>query len=83
MHVFTSRRPYIGRAVRSIANAAMAASLVAGLAGVGAEAACLSIFFLVWIARIAGCVVFRWLEVEPDTVIYFAPWVSDRTHAIR
>lgn len=72
-----THRSCITRAVRYLANAAMAASLVAGLAGVGAEAICLTIFFLVWILRIAGSVVFRWLEMEPDTVIYFAPWVSE------
>lgn len=72
-----TRRPYFARAVRHLANAVMAASLVAGLAGIGAEALCLTIFFLVWMARIAGSVVSRWLEMEPDTVIYFAPWVRE------
>lgn len=54
----------------------MIASLLAALWGVGAEAFCLTVFFVVWILRIALPVATRWLESEPDTVIYFAPWVS-------
>lgn len=53
----------------------MIACLVAALAGAGAEAFCLSVFFLVWMMRIAVSVGTRWLETEPDTVLYFAPWV--------
>lgn len=54
----------------------MFACLSAALLGVGAEAFCLTVFFVVWILRIALPVATRWLESEPDTVIYFAPWVS-------
>lgn len=54
----------------------MIACLTAALWGVGAEAFCLTVFFIVWILRIALPVATRWLESEPDTVIYFAPWVS-------
>lgn len=53
----------------------MAACLVVALCGVGPEAFYLTVFFLVWIIRIAIIVASRWLEAEPDTVIYFAPWV--------
>lgn len=56
----------------------MFACLAAALWGVGAEAFCLTVFFIVWILRIALPVATRWLESEPDTVIYFAPWVSCR-----
>lgn len=58
------------------ANAIMVACLVAAFWGVGAEAFCLTVFFLVWIMRIAISVAAHWLESDPDTIIYFAPWVS-------
>lgn len=58
----------------------MIACLVAALWGVGAEAFCLTVFFVVWILRIALPVATRWLESDPDTVIYFAPWVSCGEH---
>lgn len=55
----------------------MMVCLVAALAGAGAEGFCLSVFFLVWMMRIAISVATRWLETDPDTVIYFAPWVRE------
>ncbi|CAM9325405.1 unnamed protein product, partial [Ectocarpus sp. 12 AP-2014] len=61
--------------VRLFADTVMIACLAAALWGVGAEAFCLTVFFVVWILRIALPVATRWLEAEPDTVIYFAPWV--------
>lgn len=64
--------------VRLFADAIMFACLTAALWGVGAEAFCLTVFFVVWILRIALPVAMRWLESDPDTVIYFAPWVSCR-----
>lgn len=71
----TCCRSSLGGAVRLFANVVMFACLAAALWGVGAEAFCLSVFFLVWIMRIAISVAIRWLEFDPDTVIYFAPWV--------
>lgn len=65
--------------VRLFANAVMIACLAAALWGVGAEAFCLTVFFVVWILRISLPVATRWLEAEPDTVIYFAPWVNKVT----
>lgn len=62
--------------VRLFADVIMIASVLAALWGVGAEAFCLTVFFVVWILRIALPVATRWLESDPDTVIYFAPWVS-------
>ncbi len=62
--------------IRLFANTIMFACLAAALWGVGAEAFCLTVFFVVWILRIALPVATRWLEADPDTVIYFAPWVS-------
>lgn len=62
--------------VRLFADTIMFVCLSAALWGVGAEAFCLSVFFVVWILRIALPIATRWLESEPDTVIYFAPWVS-------
>lgn len=69
-------RSNIRGTVRLFADTVMIACLAAALWGVGAEAFCLTVFFVVWILRIALPVATRWLEAEPDTVIYFAPWVN-------
>lgn len=50
--------------------------LVVALSGV-AEAFCLSVFFLVWQMRIAITMAARWMERDPDTVLYFGPLVSE------
>ncbi|CAM9220023.1 unnamed protein product [Chrysoparadoxa australica] len=53
----------------------MAAALVAGVTGIGSEAFCLSVFFLLWMARLAVKLVLRIYEVDADTPVYFSSWV--------
>lgn len=53
----------------------MVGCLVAALWGLGAEAFYFTIFFIIWIVRIVMTVATRLLELEPDTILYFAPWV--------
>lgn len=69
--------------IRRFSNIVMIACFVGALSGAGAEGFCLSVFFLVWMMRIAISVGTRWLETEPDTVIYFAPWVRKVVLAAR
>lgn len=64
--------------VRLFSDGVMLVCLAVALLVVGTEAFCLSVFFLVWMMRIAITVATRWLQTEPDTVIYFAPWVRAR-----
>lgn len=71
----TQYRSGVRWVVRVFTDTIMIACLLAALWGVGAEAFCLTVFFVMWILRIALPVATRWLESEPDTVIYFAPWV--------
>lgn len=55
----------------------MITCFVGALSGASVEGFCLSVLFLVWMMRIAISVGTRWLETEPDTVLYFAPWVRE------
>lgn len=48
---------------------------MAALRGVGAEAFYFTVFFVIWMVQIVITVVTRLLELEPDTILYFAPWV--------
>lgn len=61
----------------------MIVCFVIALSGTNAEAFGLSVFFLVWMLRIALAVGMRWLETDPDTVIYFAPWVREGNNSRR
>lgn len=70
-------RSYVRGTVGVIANTIMLVCLAAALWGIGAEAFCLTVFFLVWMMRIGLSVGTHWLELEPDTIIYFAPWVRE------
>lgn len=61
--------------MRFNSNVAMAACLMTALWGVGAEAFYFTMFFVIWMVRIVITVATRLLELEPDTILYFAPWV--------
>lgn len=77
-----ARRSYLGN-IQLFCNVVMIVCFVVALSGTNAEAFGLSVFFLVWMLRIAIAVGMRWLEADPDTVIYFAPWVREGNHSRR
>ncbi len=47
----------------------MAVSLVVGLTGIGLEAYCVSVFFLIWVMQITMQVIMRYIEIKDETEV--------------